>query len=263
MNFLLIALCCLLFPLQAQIIEAPNLEPIEKALSLADQKTLVMFDVDDTLLVPKDLILKACSRSGEWKQKVRRLIDNENLLGQVLSQIEYEPVNPRTKEIIRHLTERQIRTIAFTKMPIGPCGDIQSMEDWRLSHLRKHQFDFSLAFPEIPLLSLQAIDGKISLFKEGLLCANRQNKGPVLNAFLEKLQWKPSKIIFIDNRLDYLESVEEALSGSGIEYVGFYYTEEERRPLILDEALAKFQVDHLIKTGKWLNDLEATINYNK
>lgn len=144
-------------------------------------------------------------------------------------------------------------------MATGPLGTIPSMEDWRLEQLRKHNIDFSSAFPKFPELKINSLAtcGKPSLFKQGLLCANRLEKGPVLIAFLESVEWKPSKVLFLDNRLDYLQSVEKSLESTGIEFIGFYYSDVDDRPCIVNEDVVKFQIMHLAKTGVWLSDHEA------
>ncbi len=255
--------------LSAVIVEAPNLNRFEDALETIDQQSLVLFDVDETLLVPKDLILNRNVREI-FNKYARETVENPEIvppgkyddkyfLGQVLSKIEYEVVDLKILEIIRFLQSRNIKTIAFTKMPVGPLGIIPSMEDWRIAHLKKHHFDFSAAFPQLQEMRINVLSTGIpSLFKKGMLCANNQDKGPVFIAFLEAIQWRPSKVIFIDNRLDYLKSVETALEVTGIEFVGFHYKEVENRPHIVNEHIAKFQLLHLAQTGEWLSDQEAT-----
>jgi len=272
MKKLLLALLtsCLLFAnLSALIVEAPNLDPFEKELENVDQNSFVLFDVDETLLVPKDLILNPYAREI-WNNFAKETIKNpiivppgkhhdEYFLGQVLSKIEYEVVDPKIVEIIRTLQRKNIKTIAFTKMPVGSLGIIPSMEDWRIEHLKKHQFDFSAAFPHFQETKINVLStGISSLFKKGVLCANKQDKGPVLTAFLEFIRWKPSKVIFIDNRFDYLKSVEIALEETGIEFIGFHYKDVENRPRIVNDSLAKFQLMHLAQTGEWLSDQEAS-----
>jgi hypothetical protein len=205
-----------------------------------------------------------------WNQYAKATLENPEIVpigkyadqyffGQVLSKIEYEVVDPKVVEIIRSLQHRNIKTIAFTRMPVGSLGIISSMEDWRIEHLKKHQFDFSGAFPHFQEVKISVLSTGIpSLFKKGMLCANKQDKGPVFTAFLDTIRWKPSQVIFIDNRLDYLKSVEIALEGTGIEFIGFHYKEVENRPRIVNEHLAKFQLMHLAKTGEWLGDQEAS-----
>lgn len=254
--------------LSAVIVEAPNLDQFEKALETVDQHSFILFDVDETLLVQKDLILnpnvreifnKYAKETIENPEIVPRgKYDNNYFFAQVLSKIEYEVVDLKVVEIIRSLQSRNIKNIAFTRMFTGSLGIIPSMEDWRLEHLKKHHIDFSEAFPQFQEMRIDVLSTGIpSLFKKGMLCANNQDKGPVFVAFLEAIQWRPSKVIFIDNRLDYLKSVENALERTGIEFIGFHYKEVENRPHIVNEQIAKFQLLHLAQTGEWLSDQEA------
>lgn len=264
-----IASCLFFAQLRAVIVEAPNLNRFEETLKTVDQQSLILFDVDETLLIPKDLILSPYARRF-WNQYAKETIENPKIVpqgkydgkyffGQILSKMEYETVDPKLVEIIHSLQQRNIKAIAFTKMSIGPLGIIPFKEDWRIDHLKKHQFDFSLAFPKFPELKIDVLSTGIqSLFKKGVLYANGQDKGPVLIAFLKAIQWRPSKVVFIDNSLDFLKSVETALEGTGIEFIGIYYKDVANRPRMLNQNLAKFQLMHLAKTGEWLSDGEAS-----
>ncbi|EFB41392.1 DUF2608 domain-containing protein [Parachlamydia acanthamoebae] len=271
-TILLIALYLSQATAQALIVEAPNLAAFEKVTQNIGQDSLVLFDVDDTLIVSKDHILRPAARHI-WFQLAKKTLENPAIVppgkhdgdyffGQILSAIEYEIVDPKVVDIIHSLQQRHIKTIAFTRMGTGPCGAISSMEDWRIAHLKKFCLDFSQALPEFQNLKIQVPGNQASLFKQGILCSNKQAKGPVFIAFLNSIGWKPSKVIFIDNSFDYLKSVEDALEGTGIEFIGFHYTDVENRPCIVDEALAEFQLMHLAKTGIWLSDSEALKKMN-
>lgn len=262
------ATCLLSLPLNAVIHDVPNLNKFEESLQTLDQHSLVLFDVDETLIVPKDQILNPYMKDL-WYQYAKETIHNPEIvlpgkyhdsyfIEQIFSQMEYEVVDPKVIEIIRSLQCRKIKTIAFTRMFTGAFGPIPSMEDWRLDHLKKHHIDFSNAFPQHQEIQIDVKSTRItSLFKKGVLCANKQAKGPVLLAFLENLKWKPSKILLIDNRLDYLQSVESSLEGTGIEFIGFYYRDVENRPHDVKEDIARFQLLHLAKTSEWLSDEKA------
>lgn len=178
----LLASCLIFTQLRAIIVEAPNLNQFEETLQTIDQQSIVLFDVDETLLIPKDLILNLHAREI-WNQYAKETIQNAEIVppgkyddqyffGQVLSKMEYEVVDPKVVEIIRSLQSRDIKTIAFTRMSIGSLGIIPSMGDWRIEHLKKHQFDFSEAFPQFEEIRMNVLStGVPSLFKKGILCA--------------------------------------------------------------------------------------------
>ncbi len=272
---ILLALLLFITKISAIIVETPNLELFENALENIDQETLVLFDVDETLIVPKDLIMRSPVRDI-FREIAKETINNPDIvdiekygkdyfLGQVLSKVKYEIVDPKIVTIIEALHKRKIKTIAFTKMFIGTCGAIPAMEDWRFIQLKDLNIDFSSAFPLFQKIEIEPLDKMIrpALFKQGILCANGQDKGPVLIGFLRNIDWVPSKVLFIDDRLDYLLNVEESLSNIGIEFVGFHYTAVESFPDIVDRDVARFQLMHLAKTGEWLSDREAAELINK
>ncbi|MBS0621677.1 MAG: DUF2608 domain-containing protein [Verrucomicrobia bacterium] len=259
----------LLTSLEARILETSDLTLFEQHLVDCDQRSLVLFDVDNTLIFPKDQVVRSSARKV-WKKHAQDTIENPAVygqehwnepyfFGQMLTQAEFEIVDPRVVELIHSLQQREIKTIAFTRMSAGSLGSIPSMEDWRIGHLKSYDIDFSPAFPllhEMKTASL-APSGRSAVFKQGVLCANVQDKGPVLVAFLDCVGWRPSRVFFLDDRLDYLQSVETSLEGTGIEFIGFHYTAVEQLPSYLDEEVARYQLTHLAQTGLWLSDEEA------
>ncbi len=252
---------CLLFcsSLCALIIEAPNLTPIEQSLERVDLNTLVLFDVDQTLIKQKDRILQPCKANWDlWNVYARKTLENRDLVpegkypkgylrARILSQMEFIEVDPHFQDLIATLKNRKIKTVAFTRMNTGPYGPIPSMEDWRFNQLKQIGYDFTFSFPELQL----------PMFKQGILYANKQDKGPVLLEFLDHIP-KPTKIIFIDDRLDYLQSVETSLAGTGIEFTGFHYTAVEMSLEPADEAIVARQLYYLAKTSNWLSDEQAS-----
>lgn len=264
-NLLMLLTCLVFIQLHAKIIESPTFTQFEEVLETLDPDSLVLLDVDETLLVPKDGILK---NGGEEYRKILGFYKRNftsHLIGQLLSRSEYEAVNPRAVDAIDYLQARDIKTIAFTACSVGQNGVIPSMEDWRIEHLKKNQFDFTVAFPQFSGLwikmykddPLSRLYYKKPLFKEGVLFCNGHHKGPVLTAFLAAIGWKPSKIVFLDDRLDFLESVENALKQEGIEFIGLHYTEAKNLPCIVNEQVAKFQIMHFFETEEWLSEQEA------
>lgn len=268
LSILLLCLSLSAGKLCGQIIEIPDLVHTFEELQHADENCLVMFDVDETLIVPSDPLLWSSAREI-FKKIKEKTLDNPDIVspathqkgffsGQIMSRLDYQLVDAKVLEIITDLQKRQIKTIAFTKMMTGPLGIIPSMQDWRIKQLLERGFNFSQAFPDIKLHIIPELpsSGKSALYTHGILFANDQHKGPVLVAFLEQIGWTPKKVIFVDDRLDYLETVEASLKDTGIEFLGYHYTATHKHPPI-DEELATLQLMHLAVHGLWLNHHEA------
>lgn len=248
--------------LSAIIIEAPNLNIIEKETKQLDGDALVVFDVDYTLIVPSDLILAPCGevRFQEFMKQLRSLQEEGEILGsKILLESQVSLIDKKILNILSMLKQKNIKTIALTAMPIGKFGLIQNAEEWRVKQLDSLGINFAWSFPSIDSISLSGFEEKKSqpVFKHGVLASTKYPKGQVLVEFLKQIQWKPSRIIFVDDRMEYIESVEKELSREQIPVVSFHYTSATDQSFQLDKKVAEFQLDYLMQNGKWLSDEEA------
>lgn len=252
---------CLFCSLSADIIHIDDLKDAEQELLQLDQDALVLFDVDYTLLIPNDTILRPCGQElvKRLKSEIVEKDLDEYLHSQVLLQAKSSLVDEASPLLIRHLQERGIRTIALTAAPAGKWGVIESMADWRINELKEFHFDFSSAFPSVHFLEFPKKSDKEfhPVFKSGVLFSSKHPKGDVLKQFLDAMEWYPTKVLFIDDRIAYLLSVEKVVNEMGIDFTGFHYTAAEILPDKVDEKLAEFQFRYLAEHGEWLSDEEA------
>jgi hypothetical protein len=141
------------------------------------------------------------------------------------------------------------------------------MEDWRYGELSKNGYHFDLSWPSLKAKTFEGLEKGQSLstkshampvFVKGIVFTNTVSKGQALNAFLKYAQFTPKKIIFIDDKRKYLESVEEIASAHNIPFMGIEYTaahDIQGEPL--NEKRADLQYDVLKKEKKWISDIEA------
>ena len=249
--------------LPAVVVEAPSLETIEKELKNLDENSLVVLDVDYTLIVPNDRILSACGEEHFQKflRKLREMGNQGEILGSKIAlQSRVSLIDERIHHILEFLKQKNIKVIALTAMQTGKYGQIPSVEEWRVNQLRSVGIDLSWAFPNVDSVVLEEIEGgkgTLPVFKQGILASAKYPKGEVLVTFLRRMQWRPSKIYFVDDRMEFINSVEIELDKENIPHVSFHYTTVTDRPCQLDEQLADFQFNHLLEKGEWLNDNEA------
>jgi hypothetical protein len=244
------------------IISAPDLSVIERQVESLDENALVVFDIDYTLIVPLDRVLASCGEKY-WQQfikKLRTLGEEGEQLGSVISlQSEVVLVNREALCLLDLLKSRKIKIVALSAMPAGRFGVISNAEQWRVDQLCALGIDFSWAFPEIDSLTLDGFDETkpLPVFKRGVIASSRYPKGKVLVAFLRNIDWKPSTVVFVDDRMEYIESVEQELEKEGIRHISIHYTEAIDQPCELDQQLADVQFNHLMQQGRWLSDEEA------
>ncbi len=245
-----------------EVVHAPHLGIVEKYIDDLDENALVVFDVDYTILVPNDRILAPCGE--EYCQKfmkiLREMQEKGEILGsQVTIQAQTSLVDNKILHLLEKLKEKNIKVIALTAMSTGQFGVIPNMEQWRIEQLASLGIHLDGAFPEVDMIMLEEFEGAkgLPVFKKGILASSKYPKGQVLCAFLKRMEWKPSKVLFIDDRMYFIDSVEYELEKENIPHTSFHYTAAIDSLHSLDHRLADFQFDYLLHQGKWLNDEEA------
>jgi hypothetical protein len=176
---------------------APNLDVIEKCINDLDEDALVVFDIDNTLLVHNDRILSPCG--DEYRKKFLKTLQNLQEEGEVLgSKISLKAqvflVDKKILSFLEKLKQRNIKVIALTAMPTGRFGLVSNAEQWRVQQLASLGIYLDWSFPEIDSVVLEGFQGKKTppVFKRGVLASAKYPKGEVLCAFLKKKQWKPA-----------------------------------------------------------------------
>lgn len=248
----------------SSIIEVKDLHQFEQELHQISQDTLVVFDVDYTLIVPQDRILHPSGeqlRQKYFKELAPKFSPEKysELISRIFLERKIQLVNQNIPALILQLQNKSIKVIALTAMNTGKFGHILNQEDWRIAELKQFNIDFSKAFPIHPFImfDLTQAKGSTPIFKEGILFSASLTKGEALREFLNKIQWKPQYIIFIDDRMEHLLSVQKEAELMGIHFNGFHYLEAGASSCRIDEALIDFQINHLIQNEKWLSDAEA------
>lgn len=235
-------------------------------LEKTDSTSLVIFDVDEVLIVPEDKVVRL-SALGQKPDFAKDFVveDNMELLSVVITGTRFMLVDRTLPSMIEALQKRGIKTIALTSARTGRFGKIASMEDWRIGQLADLEIDFSSSFPEmlLPFPELLAEPGNIPLFKKGILflgdfySSEKSVKGELLEAFLDKINWTPKKVIFFDNEWKNLSSVQQVLEKRNIPFEGFHYKGALALAESIEEDVVYFQFSHLLKNKEWLTDKQA------
>lgn len=251
--------------LNAKTIEVNDLVLVSQETENLDQDCLMIFDVDETLIVKSDAILRNNSSATEiFYEELLSLAKSKNdpkirnLFSIITLNTEIEAIDCKSYEIINSLQAKGIPVIVLTAAVPGKYGFIPNMTEFRMKELESLGYDFSQAFPHLDFLELHKNNQEvITAFKKGVIFSGTVPKGIVLKQFFEKIQWYPKKIILVDDRKTNHDSLESVLADLGIEYVGFYYKGINNLPSDLDEAVARYQIKHLWEHEEWLSDAKA------
>lgn len=254
-------------PLCADIIQTPTLSPIRTSIEQADSNTLVIFDIDDVLLTAKDQILQPTHKSlnNDLAKEIQNRVSKEEaeeLWSIIMLTSDSEPVDPSIIPLIQNTQSRGIRVLALTNILTGPLGTISSIEDWNINRLKKNNINLKTSWENIPkkkFINIKSHEhNRYVTFQDGVLFTSGVPKGKALQAFMHFISYKPNRIIFIDDKLLHLESIQSFCKEANIHFTGFQYTavkDKIQEPFSEERARLQFQI--LEKKHRWLSDEKA------
>ncbi|AIK97072.1 DUF2608 domain-containing protein [Candidatus Odyssella acanthamoebae] len=227
--------------------------------------TLFIFDVDYVLLIPQDRVFWPVGRDIALKL-YNLLIDplpkdlREKLISITLQQAKVQLMDEGLPFLFSQLLAKNRKFIALTACDVGQRGEIEKLEDWRCNQLKELGFIFDISFPQqqrIVLDQLPAQPYSYPVFQEGVIFSTNYPKGEALGAFLDLISFKPDLIIFIDDKIEHLQSVHKATKVRHINYRGFHFRKAYSVEGSLDEKIVEMQYKHLLNNLRWLSDQEA------
>lgn len=258
--------------------EIDSLMKAQDELSNADTATLIIFDMDDTLLVPSEKICYLDYRETndfdpadrdfvtQMRQNLKKLFDAQNsptyqikLFSSVWGKMHFSPVEPTSVFTIRQLQARGAKVVALTAINTGKFGAIENMQEWRLDNLREVGLDFGDSFTtkEISFEHLTPHNDNPPVYYHGILCSAGSTKGKVLAAFLDSVDFKPSKILFFDDVYKHCISVADEMKKSGIAVQCYHYRAAYKEKIKFNQAVVQHQFDHWVKHEEFLTEEEA------
>lgn len=235
--------------------EIIHINKFDKVIEYVDKDTLILLDVDQTLIESSWLI-----GNTHWNHYMRQTIDSvmpgTDLYGWITYWIAcHVPVKPVEKEIPAIVREWQ-----STNQVMGFTA--RGEANWNYSPL-----------PAIDLFTRQQLHS-VGIFLEhpaqfdglqgvsnGAIFTAQKRKGPFLKNLLEQVNPRPKRIVFVDDNIQQLESVEEAMKTvPDISFLGCYYTYSEDNADCLDIALGTAQLqalfgDKMLQSELTLKDL--------
>lgn len=234
----------------AEIRKVSSLEPIQKEITSSSKETLVLLDVGGTLLAYPDAILHP-SHEGwkyDWFQTHCPTISREEKIAFdriILGTLgKWKLLDARWPEVIVQAQDHGAKVVAFTKVAMDP-----SMRGSRAQILQ------SLGIPlknDLPELS----KGYFYEYAQGVIETEYQLKGPVLKDVLSSLTACPEKIVFVDDRMKQIKSVDDTCHELGIPCTAFHYIPIGNVPE-LDEKIADYQLSILVHEHRWVSGSEA------
>ncbi|MBW8309601.1 MAG: DUF2608 domain-containing protein [Candidatus Paracaedibacteraceae bacterium] len=238
---------------------------INPLVDASTPNTLFIFDVDYVLLIPQDRVFWPLGKNIALKlyallMEPLSLELREKLISITLKQAKVQLMDEGLPFLFSQLVAKNRKFIGLTACNVGRRGDIEKLEDWRCNQLKELGLLFNNSFPQQPRLVLNKLppqDYSYPVFQEGVIFSTNYPKGEALGAFLDTINFKPDGIIFIDDKLDHLQSVDKSAQLRNIPYHGFQFIKAYSLQGYLDEKIVEMQYKHLINHQQWLSEQEA------
>lgn len=256
--FTLLAAFCISSSLGAYVVHSDTLHI---ALDYLDPKykpheQLVILDIDNTLGEPDTLDGLG---SDQWFKEMVKSYETqghntESAINQVLPSyfaIHHhnllKPVEPTTASCVKCL-QGKAHVMSLTARSPGFSNRTQEQLSAIDIHLHK---------ATVHNMPLNLKHTHPALFCEGILFAGNNNKGDILITFLEKINYIPKIIIFVDDKEHNIRAVEKAAKSKNIAFVGIRHSRLDQK--VQNFTLEKTALHH----DAFIKKHASTVQYYK
>ena len=240
MKSLPLLLVLLASALHAEVREIKYMAEIVPSL---DTSTLLIFDIDNTLLEPVGNI-----GSDQWYYYVAKAARRDGLSNQdadaaadaawrrTLATVKVKPVEALTPGLARAQQERGVTVMALTARGAEDESDtLRQFKEAGLDLTARPAAPGRMILPKAELGTAQ--DG---VFSSGVMLMGDGDKGKALLGFLKKIGRKPARVVFVDDKEKNVKNVDAALTAAGVQILAFRYgaTDEKVRAFnaVMSEA---------------------------
>jgi hypothetical protein len=256
-KFLSLYLVCLTF-FQTQFSAIYKTDTHRALLSYIDKDTVVIFDIDETLIFLRSMLYHPQARKirAQLHHQVMAREDADMVLSRVFKTIDVGLIEPDVVNLIQEITPQSAAVMACTARSSKSLGISLTQ------HISQQLNQLGISFTLGSFINGVIADATCEHddchpeFYESILFTQGREKGPALLLFFKTMQFVPRKVVFVDDLYTNIVSVHESLSQAGIPCTCFHY---QRPPPYLpwQEEVILHQIEHFHKTGHWLKDEEA------
>lgn len=217
----------------SQVITTKTLDPLVNVVKKADALTLVVFDINGVLVQKKHVQgpvarpqLSAYAHNPKHNNElIDKLAADHGFEKAIRAYV--EPVFPFLPSLITEWQGQGIKIVALTNSTADRVGVLSLGHGSRLAMLRLFGYHFEHSFKAFQGhidLSAHALNVPGAFSCGGVLFTCGQAKGYVLEAFLTCVAFSPSMIVFVDDHLYNIQTVQAFAQRQGIPFHGILLT---------------------------------------
>jgi len=194
----------------------------EELLNHANQKTLIIFDIDNVILCPIQTL-----GTDPWFRYYKERLQDEgksdkealalavDMLHRIYHKTRVKLIEKKTPTVIENLQKRKLAVIAMTTRS-------SEVADCTINHLLSLGVDMKKSRP-LPQ-NFMLPDCPDVLFQDGVLFTTGTHKGTAFLSFLKRVNFEPECVVYINDKASHLREVEEACETRKIRFMGLRYS---------------------------------------
>ena len=206
---------------------------------------LILFDIDNTLLRPRQMI-----GSDEWfsyyqnqlqkssnetsREVFLRTLDLWHAIQLVTGVV---PMEAETSSVVKKVQQMNCTVMGLTTRN-------STLERTTIHQLNSLGISFSETAPIHVVFTLQHMPSV--LFSKGVLFTSGKHKGQALKEFLRQIGWTPERILFINDKRDQLEEASEGAPPE-IPFIGLRYAVSDRYVQAFDPGVAERELQQFLE----------------
>lgn len=226
----------LLLPALGARAEVREIKSMSEILPEIRPTTLLVFDLDNTLVEPSgnigsdqwyDYIVKALRRDG--LDEAAAEAHAGALWTRMLGAVKVKPVEDLTPILVREQQKRGLKILALTAR--GP-------EDAPATFAQLKAIGLDLAASAVAKEDMPA--GPKGLYSRGVFfVGDGPDKGEALLSFLDKIALRPTRVVFVDDKPHHARSVDAVMTAAGIPCVAFRYGAADEKVRAFKEVMSE------------------------
>lgn len=223
--------------LAAEIFETKHFSEITQHIG---SDTLVIFDIDDTLLIPAQTLgcdawfVTRLNYNKQFIQDFNVAKDKTLAEWQAIRHItDVIIVEEGSDAIIKELQANNIPIIGLTTQELVLCKRTEVQ-------LKSLNIDLSMTAPSKQDHYFVNKNSGV-LYRQGIIFTSGSSKGEALVKYFEATNYYPKNIVFVDDKKSHLNDVEKNIAGKNIHFTGLRYGYGDERVANYNQQIADIQ----------------------
>ena len=221
------------------VYESMDIADVEKHV---DQDTLLIFDLDNTIMEPKQQL-----GTDQWfyytiQRRIKQGMDKTEALEETLSHwmalqniTEVQLCQEGCQQVIAQLQEKNIPIMGLTTRGLG-------LSQCTIRQLKSLGVDLSKTAPSQS--EHFALNPRSVLYRGGILFTAGTNKGTAFEKIIKDMGYTVRKVVFINDKRSHITELEVRVEEMGIPFVGLRYGVTDERVKNFSMELADIQEEH-------------------